>query len=95
MTAKHTGIRTFEIVQYVTGFLEGSMDDWPAQIQDVVYKALERKSHEVELPLAIVHSRCDVDHDAVDAQHKFYLHIIASEVVVADERTLNPGTVVR
>lgn len=86
MTAKHTGIRTFEIVQYISGPLEGELNDWPANIQDAVYAALERKAKEVELPLAIVASRCDIDHDATDPQRKFFLHIVASEIVMADER---------
>lgn len=88
-----TGIRTFEIVQYISGPLEGTFDDWPARIQDVVYAALERKSKEVELPLKIVGSYCGIDHDA-EAEgrpdKKFYLHIVASEIVMADDRTIDP-----
>lgn len=88
---KPSGIRTFEIVQYVTAPLEGGMDDWPSNIQDAVYKALEDKAAQVELPLVIIHSRCDIDWDATDPLRKFYLHIVASEVVMADERTINQG----
>lgn len=86
------GIRTFEILQYISAPLEGELADWPANIQDAVYAALERKSKDVELPLAIVASRCDIDHDA-EAEgrphQKFFLHIVASEVVMADERTID------
>lgn len=79
------GIRTFEIVQYVTGFMEGGVDDWPANMQDAIYAALERKAHEVQLPLKIVHSYCDEDIDSEDERKRFYVHIIASEVVVKYE----------
>lgn len=88
----HIGLRTFEIVQYISGPLEGELADWPANIQDAVYAALEAKAKEVELPLAVVASRCDIDHDA-EAEgrptQKFFLHIVASEVVMADERTID------
>lgn len=96
MTVKpHTGIRTFEMTVSVTVPLEGRIEDWPAKIQDGIYKALEAKSHEAQLPLAIVFSRCAEDHDvAKDVPGRYYLHVIASEVVMADERTLTPGTVV-
>lgn len=90
---KGHGLRQFEIVQHISGPLEGELDDWPANIQDAIFKALEDKSKEVELPLRIVHSYCGIDHDAeVEGRphQKFYLHIIASEVVMADERTIDP-----
>lgn len=88
-----TGIRTFEIVQYISGPLEGELSDWPANIQDAVYEALELKSKQEDLPLAIVASRCDIDHDAETEgrpHQKFFLHIVASEIVMADERTIDP-----
>ena len=77
------GIRTFEILAKVTGFMEGGMDDWPSNIQDAVYEALERKAAEVQLPLAIVSSYCDKDID----DGTFYVRVIASEIVAADTRT--------
>lgn len=87
----NTGIRQFELVVHVSGWLEGTLEDWPAQIQDIVYGAIERKSKEVELPLAIVFSKCDHDPDLpVGHPHKFWLHVIASEVVMADQRTIDP-----
>lgn len=86
-----TGIRTFEIVQYVSGWLEGKLEDWPAQIQDAVAAALETKSNEVELPLSIVFSKCDHDPDLPDDHpRKFWIHIVASEIVMADKRTIDP-----
>lgn len=83
---KITGVRTFEIVQYVSGFMPGELEDWPNNIQDRILDALERKSKEVELPLTIVHSRCDVDYGETKAQDRYYVHIIASEIVAADSR---------
>lgn len=79
-----TNIRTFELLQYVSGFLEGGIDDWPANIQDAIYKALEAKSHAVQLPLTIVMSYCDADVDSEDPRKKFFVRIIASEIVAVD-----------
>ena len=87
-------IRTFDLIVPVSGYLEGELDDWPAVIQDGVYMALERKAHEVELPLVIIASRGGVDEDKQDHEPgRFCVHIVASEVVMADARTLKPGTV--
>lgn len=93
-TCKTTQIRTFETDVAVSTFLEGTLDDWPAVIQDGVYAALERLAQSVQLPLAIVGSRCDVDPDkAEDEPGRFFIHVVASEIVVADDRTLSPGSV--
>lgn len=80
-----TGIRTFEAVQYVSGPLGGTLEDWPAQIQDAIWKALDVASGNVQLPLTIVHALCDKDHDATDPNKTWYIHVVASEVVVAYE----------
>jgi hypothetical protein len=88
------GIRVFELTETVSGWLDGSLDDWPAQIQDPIFAALERKAQKVELPLAIVYSECRIDHDVPEGQPGyFYVYILASEIVVADIRNLRPGTV--
>lgn len=79
----NTGIRTFEIVQYVDAPIPGGIDDWPANIQDVVYAALEKKAQEVELPLKIVHSYCAKDIDSVNPRYIWYLHVLASEIVAS------------
>lgn len=86
-----SGVRTFEIVQYVTGHMEGELKDWPSNVQDAVMAALEAKSDDVELPLAIVFSKCDHDPELPEGHpQRFWIHIIASEVVMADERTIDP-----
>ncbi len=79
-------LRTFELVCNVSGYVEGELKDWPAQMQDAVYAALELKAAELELPLAIVHSYCDIDHGETAAQDQFFVCIIASEIVARDER---------
>lgn len=85
----HTGIRTFEIVAYLTAPIEcESMDDLPSHMQDQVYEALERKSKEVELPLTIVAVGCGIDHGETEDKDRPYIRIIASEIVVADEREI-------
>lgn len=77
-------IRTFEIVQNVSGKLEGELKDWPQQMQDAVGLALERLSKKKEIPLAIVGSYCAWEADTVLAngtKGSWYVHIIASEIV--------------
>lgn len=84
--AKATGIRTFECIVNVSGPLDGTLDDWPAKIQDGIYTAMERKAAEVKLPLAVVHSSCE--HDVDDG---YYLRIILSEIVMGDSRIVEAG----
>lgn len=87
MIEKTKGIRTFEMIQYVTAPLEGEFDDWPANIQDAIYAAAERKSKDVELPLTIVHTRCDKDIDTEDPNKVFFIHVILSEIVIGIDAT--------
>lgn len=82
-----TGLKIFDMIQYTTGFLEGELQDWPPNIQDPILEALERMADEVELPLTIIHSRFDVEPaDEEGMPDRFYIHVIASEIVAADER---------
>lgn len=77
-----TKIRTFEIVQYVNGYLPGNIDDWPANVQDTILAALERKANEIELPLKIVNSYCDEDIDVLPGLgRRYFIHVVASEIV--------------
>lgn len=88
---KTTYIRTFELVQNVTGFMEGDISNWPNNIQDAIYAALERLAQKVQLPLAIVLSYCDIDYGDTKEQDKPYVHVVASEIVAADSRFYNQG----
>ena len=87
-----SGIRVFDLIVPISAPLEGGFENWPSNIQDGIMAALERKSEEVELPLLMVDARCDIDHDA-EAEgrptEKFFIHVVASEVVVADDRTID------
>lgn len=84
LLTKATGIRTFQLLADVTAYLEGELADWPANIQDRILEALERKAKEVELPLMIVYSACGKDEFA--DTDKFFVYVVASEIVVADDR---------
>lgn len=79
------GIRTFSMIVNVSVHLAGTFEDWPSQIQDGIYAALEKKAHELQLPLVIVYSNAGVDIDNNDMP---FVHVIASEVVVADEHVM-------
>lgn len=86
LLTKSTGVKTYQMVVNVTGFLEGELSDWPANIQDKILEALEAKAQEVEHPLTVVYSACGKDWGSDDSNPKFFLHVIASEIVVADSR---------
>lgn len=77
-TKKPVGIRTFTLMAEISAPMPGGLDDWPANIQDGIYAALEAKSKEVKLPLAIIKSWCDSDFDG-----KWYAYCLASEIVAA------------
>lgn len=71
-------IRTFELVVTVSGALEGEFKDWPANIQDPIYAAMERKAEEVQLPLELIASEAGWD----DIGQRHYVRVILSEIVV-------------
>jgi len=81
---KPTGVRTFEMIQYINGWLEGGMSDWPAQIQDAIMAALGKKAEEVGLPLTIVACYCDMDYGETREKDRPFIRVIASEIVVKD-----------
>lgn len=69
-------VRTFDMVQNISGPVEGEINDWPAHMQDTIYFALEQIKKKHNLPgLLIVHSVCDHDID-----HGWYVHVIAQHV---------------
>ena len=74
----------------ITRPLLGTLNDWPANIQDTIFAAMERLSQREQIPLAVIMSRCDVDESyAEGVPGRYFLHVILSEVVVADERSFN------
>jgi hypothetical protein len=87
LIAPPTGIKTWELKQYTTGFCEGGINDWPAQIQDQIFEALERLSDRVQLPVAIVQAYFDIDYGdpANGVPDKFFVRVIASEIVASYE----------
>lgn len=81
-----TGVVTYECKVEVDGLLEGELQDWPANIQDGIFAALERKSQEVELPLCIVYCACKNTYNDDGIADGYYIHVVASEIVVRDTR---------
>lgn len=81
-----SSIRTWESKVQVTGYLEGTIKDWPAQIQDGIYAAMEVKSQEVELPLALVHSSCECMYNDEGKVDGYFIYIVLSEIVARDMR---------
>jgi len=54
--------RIFDLVANVTGYLPGELKDWPPQIQDQIYEAMERLMKRKRLKrVHIQASRCGRD----------------------------------
>lgn len=88
-------LRTFELVVNVSGAMDVPFDDWPSSIKEPILEALEKVSEREQMPLSIVHAKYDSDPDLEEGQiGKHYLHVIASEVVMADARTLDPARLI-
>lgn len=95
MADKTTSIRTFELDVAITGVLDVPFDDWPANIQDGILQALEVVARREEIPLTIVYAKYHTDPDKVEGEPGYhYLHVVASEVVMADERTIDPKRII-
>lgn len=91
-----TQLAVFDLVVPISGPMDVPFEDWPAALTDPICKALEVKSAEIEKPLAIVYAEYKTNVDVpMEAPGYHYVHVIASEVIVADERNLAPGRVIR
>lgn len=56
-------VRTWRMVQNVSGPLEGTLNDWPANIQDVIGHAIDKLKEKHKLPLLVTQSECGHDVD--------------------------------
>lgn len=67
--------RQFDGFVKIDAPLEGGLMDWPANIQDGVFKAVERLETEHGIKLEILHvsARCD------DPQEGWFIHIVCIE----------------
>ena len=83
---QQTGIKTYQLVVSVTSYMEGTLDDWPNNIQDGVLEALEKMAQKAEHPLTVVYSACAQDFGSEDDNPTFHICVIASEIVAADDR---------
>lgn len=63
-----------ELKANVTGYMEGTIENWPSHIQDQVYKALDRTSLGSKYEIKM--SYCD--HTPEDG---FFVHVIATAMV--------------
>lgn len=94
-------IRTFELLSYITAPPDTPsfpctvlLEDMPSNMRDAVFEAMERKSADVGLQLAIVHCVVDEDHEYVEGvtPSKWFMHIVLSEVIVApDMKSIHGG----
>ncbi len=77
---------TADLVQYVSGTLQGSLADWPANLQDAIAKQLEvlNRGRAVQklAPYRVTGSRSDLDPD----NGRWFIHVQAQAV------TIPPGT---
>lgn len=77
-------IRTFVLTCDVTHVLEGTLSDWPPNIQDGIMAALEKKAAEIQLPLALIGAECVIDYGETAEKDKPFVRIFASEIVAKD-----------
>ena len=68
-----TKFRVVDLVVDVSARLAGNIEDWPANIQDGVYKALADKCHDAHADFKIVQSYSDIEYDTGVP----YIHVIA------------------
>lgn len=59
-----THVKVAELIANVTHQLDGSIKDWPSNIQDGVYAALERIVKRTDMPYEIVAAYSDTDVDS-------------------------------
>lgn len=71
-TIKDADLHVVDMVVNVSAPCPGRIEDWPAEIQDAIYKALMDKSVRDGRTYTIVNSRCGID-DGVA-----YLHVVAA-----------------
>lgn len=96
MAAVQGVIRTFELTATISGPMDVPFEDWPPVLQDGIYAAMERCSKKHGLPLKLVHAEYRVDHDiAPDVLGRHYVHVLLSEIVMADERNIDPANVIK
>ena len=76
-------VETADLVQYVSGPVEGKLADWPQQMQDAVHMALERlngpRLGTNLAPFQIEQVRCDFDHD----EGKWFVQVVAQAITRA------------
>jgi len=78
-------MRQFELTAYVSSSLPGELKDWPANIQDRIYKALEAKSKEAGVPLEITSSRCDIDYGDHQDGDRYFVSVQAVEMLATSD----------
>lgn len=66
-------MRQFGIVAWLTHRVPDDIREWPANIQDKMYAAIEAKEKELGFKLVILSTRCDFDL----AEDKWFVHIDA------------------
>lgn len=65
-------VRQIHMFVPVSAYLEGEITEWPANIQDGLYKAIEQKQAEENEQLNIIHSECTYEAD----EGYFLVHVI-------------------
>lgn len=79
-------VKVWDLLAPISGPLEGKLNDWPDNVQEVVYKMVEAKSKQMELPLAVVDSACIIDYGEAEdgSEDRWMIQVVVSEVVAKD-----------
>lgn len=88
LISPHKSVRQFDCVVYVDAYPGPEMEDWPANVQDAVYGALEALAKRISLPVTIVASKCEPDVDYTGPGERFICIVVAAEIVIVDTRAV-------
>jgi hypothetical protein len=75
-TVKAKALKIFELHADVTGYMEGQLQDWPPNIQDVIFAAMERVIKKTRVKgLDVIQSFCGRG----EADQRYHVTVICCE----------------
>ena len=73
--------RRFILEANLNAEVEGSFDDWPAQMQDMVMEALNRCAKKNRVALQLIGATCAIDYGETSDKDRPYAIVIAEEMI--------------
>jgi hypothetical protein len=73
--------KKYDLIQYVDAPIYGSIQEWPAMIQDQIYEALRRMEAKLGINLTITHSESGIDYaDGLLIVNTYYIKVVAEDL---------------